>query len=337
MNRLSAVLAFLPPVFATPLVKSAQGAQAVNVQLQVNKITSEAAVDIWNSDKAEILAHSCSHSLTSGPFVGMPLAFAVNENGAGELSIGSEIYTIYDDAEVSGGIVCGRIASTDELGVSCDVSVPASIQLKSLTKSDLQDCFPRGPVELSSFIKGVEGATTSDAAWAVDNFTLHQADITTPSNDKRQGSCGSWTPRTYLVGNGNPHQNPLNIQIRPHVLQLTSLYYRVWANSLFQHRLDRERINHAVDQQWLRRGSVSRDGKHIRMRWRGQRLYSSLEESWPNRVHGPERSVQSLYWRVAVWPEIHHLVAKCEQPRHLLLLCLSRRTQVSKGEPGNCT
>jgi hypothetical protein len=214
MSRLTVVLALLPAAFFTPLVLSAPGTQSVNVVLQVNKITSEAAIDVWNNNKSEVLAHSCSLSLASGSFEGTPLAFAVNEYGAGNFSVGPQTYAIHDNPDISGGIVCGRIASPGEFIVSCDVPVSASLPLKSLNKRDLQDCFPHGPVELSSLMKGLESTpSTKDITWSEGGPSLDTTEIPPADLDKRQGPCGFWTARTFLVGDGFPHQNPLNIQI----------------------------------------------------------------------------------------------------------------------------
>jgi hypothetical protein len=216
MSRLWAALALLPVALGTRLLHLPPGTQAVNVVLQVNRITSEAAVDVWSEDKSDVLAHSCSGSVASGSFESTPLVFAVNEYGAGNLKVGAQTYTIHDKPEISGGIICGRITSPGEIIVSCDVPVSASLQLKSLSKRDLQDCFPRGPVELSEIIRGLETGSTNDTARS-DNPPSPAA--AGPPNAamgaayKRQGSCGPWIGRTLLKGNGNPHQNPLNIQI----------------------------------------------------------------------------------------------------------------------------
>jgi hypothetical protein len=216
MSRLWAALALLPLAFGTRLLHLPPGTQAVNVVLQVNKITSEAAVDVWNEDKSDVLAHSCSSSVASGSFESTPLVFAVNEYGAGNLNVGAQTYTIHDTPEISGGIICGRITSPGEIIVSCEVPVSASLQLKSLSKRDLQDCFPRGSVELLGMIRGLETGSANDTAWSENPPSPPAAGSTNAAMGaayKRQGSCGSWRGRTVLKGDGYPHQNPLNIQI----------------------------------------------------------------------------------------------------------------------------
>jgi hypothetical protein len=212
MNRL--VLALLPAALAAPTLHLAPGSQAVSVVLQVNKATSEAAIDVWDETKSAVFAHSCSRTLASGSFASAPLAFTVNEQGAGSLSVGPQNYTIHDDAEISGGIVCGRAASNDEVVVSCEVPVPSSLKLQSLSKRDLQDCFPRGPVELSRLLAALESDSTVTSTNVAASSVPETRDIAAGAVGKRQGNiCGIWTSNTRLVGNGNPHQNPLHIQL----------------------------------------------------------------------------------------------------------------------------
>ncbi|KAK4119692.1 hypothetical protein N657DRAFT_603964 [Parathielavia appendiculata] len=212
MNRL--VLALLPVAFAAPALQLAAGTKAINVVLQINKATSEAAIDVLDENKSTVFAHSCSRTLASGSFASSPLAFTVNEQGAGTLSVGPQTYTIHDQVEYSGGIVCGRVASPGEVVVSCQVPVPSSLQLHSLNKRDLQDCFPHGPVELSKVVEALEseGAVTS-ANDTVSSVTETQ-DVAADAADKRQyNPCSIWSSATIMVGNGNPHQNPLHIQL----------------------------------------------------------------------------------------------------------------------------
>jgi hypothetical protein len=204
--------AVLPAGFSTPLVQHTRDTQVVNIVLQVNKVTSEAAIDVWNNNSSEVLAHSCSLSLASGSFEGTPLGFTVNDYGAGNLSVGQQTYAIHDKPEISGGIVCGRIASPDEVIVSCRVPISAPLQLKSLDNGGLQNCFPRGPLELSGLVRELESTSTNDTAWSENGPSpLHKAEA--PDLYKRQGACGPWTERTIRVGDGNPHQNPLHIQL----------------------------------------------------------------------------------------------------------------------------
>ncbi|EAQ92762.1 hypothetical protein CHGG_00997 [Chaetomium globosum CBS 148.51] len=212
MNRLTTAFALLPVAFATPFL---QRTQTVNVVLRVNKVTSGAAIDVWNESKSEVLAQACSRSLTSGSFESSPILFTVDEYGAGTLSIGTQTYTIHDDPDVSGGIICGRIASPSELAISCDVSIPESLQLRGLSKRDIQDCFAGSPVELFEVMRGLENPANNTTWTSPPPFNAQNTTslvVTDSAIDKRQGACGVWSSRTVVIGDGNPHQNPLHIQ-----------------------------------------------------------------------------------------------------------------------------
>ena len=190
MNRLTTAFALLPAAFATPFL---QRTQTVNVVLRVNKVTSDAAIDVWNESKSEVLAQACSRSLTSGSFESSPILFTVDEYGAGTLSIGTQTYTIHDDPDVSGGIICGRIASPSELVVSCNVSIPESLQLRGLSKRNIQGCFAGSPVELFEVMRGLENPANHTTWTSPPPFNAQNTTplvVTDSAIDKRQGACG---------------------------------------------------------------------------------------------------------------------------------------------------
>ncbi|KAK4121220.1 hypothetical protein N657DRAFT_635815 [Parathielavia appendiculata] len=145
------VLALLPVASAAPALQLAAGTKAVNVVLQINKATSEAAIDVFDENKSNVFAHTCSRPLASGSFASSPLAFTVNEQGAGTLSVGPQTYTIHDQVEYSGGIVCGRVASPSEVVVSFQVPVPSSLQLHSLNKRASKIVFLMAPLSSPSW------------------------------------------------------------------------------------------------------------------------------------------------------------------------------------------
>ncbi|KAG7284445.1 hypothetical protein NEMBOFW57_010818 [Staphylotrichum longicolle] len=213
------LLALLPVASATRLLQATQGSQIVNIVLQVSKATSEAAIEVWNPDKSELFAQSCSRRLKSGSFEATPLAFDIDDKEAGNLTVGQQTYRIHDKPEISGGIVCGSISSPYEFMVNCEVPIPASLRLQSLQKRDLQDCFPRGPVELPGVMRGLESLPANKTVSSGNTDTFPSAEtrslntIADAAMEKRQGSCGIWSHHTSRVGDGNPHQNPLNIQL----------------------------------------------------------------------------------------------------------------------------
>ncbi|KAI8663172.1 hypothetical protein NCS57_00917300 [Fusarium keratoplasticum] len=206
-------LALVPVVLANPILRS-EKTQDVHIVLELSKEASQAAVTVWNKDQSEAIANSCSESLASAPFENHAIAFKVDENGSGNLTVGDKSYSIGggDDA-----IECGRIASETELVVNCIVSLPGSVELKPLGKRGLKTCFPDGPLEVTQAMDVFEGKVESESPSDVAPAELSQAEVDkiVKENhlDKRQTPCGIWTSQTRRVGNGNPHQNPLNIQL----------------------------------------------------------------------------------------------------------------------------
>ena len=216
MSGLVVALALLPAVFAIPFPPAEQGTRNAHVVLQVNKVTAEAAVEVWNLNKSEVFAQSCSRLLISEPFKSTPVAFSVNDYGAGNLTIGQQTYMIHEKPEISGGIVCGRIVSPDEIIVSCEVAISQSLhrRLQDLKTRDLRNCFPHGPVELTDVMRGLEDAPTERAIPSPQTASSNNTTgLGLTALGKRQGACGVWSQTTFNVGDGNPHQNPLNIQI----------------------------------------------------------------------------------------------------------------------------
>lgn len=206
-------LALAPVVLANPILRS-EKTQDVHVVLELSKGASQAAVTVWNKDQSEAIANSCSESLASGPFEKQPIAFKVDENGSGNLTVGDESYSIGGGDET---IECGRIASETELVVNCVVSLPGSVDLKPLGKRGLKTCFPDGPLEVTQAMDVFEGKVEEESPPDVAPAELSQDEVDkfVKENhlDKRQTPCGIWSSQTRRVGNGNPHQNPLNIQL----------------------------------------------------------------------------------------------------------------------------
>ncbi|UPK92245.1 hypothetical protein LCI18_003180 [Fusarium solani-melongenae] len=164
--------------------------------IRVVEEASQAAVTVWNKDQSEAIANSCSESLAPGPFENNPIAFRVDENGSGNLTIGDD---------------------ETELVVNCAVSLPGSVDLKPFSKRGLKTCFPDGPLEVTQAMDVFEGKVESESPPDVAPVELSQTEVDkiVKENhlDKRQTPCGIWSSQTRRVGNGNPHQNPLNIQL----------------------------------------------------------------------------------------------------------------------------
>ncbi|EAA30077.1 hypothetical protein GE21DRAFT_5003 [Neurospora crassa] len=145
--------------------------EVVNIDLQVNKVTSESTIEIWNQDHTQLLTQSCSTSLalkTGGlqatmksvvPTTSM-IAFDVDHDGFGTLTFGNQTYTVSGNPEVSGGIECNSIVSDTETLISCTVpevlSPEVMLQLNTITtlaqrnKLVPPNCFPTsGPLEIT--------------------------------------------------------------------------------------------------------------------------------------------------------------------------------------------
>lgn len=211
MRLPSVASVLLPAVLAIPLSESGQDTQTVKVVLQVNKAASEATIEVWDHDRSQVFARSCSPSLAIGAFQSTPLNFTVNGSGAGTVRIGAKHYTVHSDPAISGGIICGRLSSADGAVVSCDVPVPASLQLKGLSKRALPSCRPNGSNELYRILTGFERSEIHDSTWSSNSTSAELPSAV--AHPKRQGACGVWSSNTYMIGNGDPHQNPLNIQL----------------------------------------------------------------------------------------------------------------------------
>jgi hypothetical protein len=89
-----------------------------------------------------------------------------------------------------------------------------------MRKRDLQDCFPKGPVELTSVVAAFERNRT-DVGWGhIDddgkapqlNETEEAAQPQAIQRRQRYDFCTTWR-RTRRVGDGSPRQNPHHIQI----------------------------------------------------------------------------------------------------------------------------
>jgi len=149
------------------------------------------------------------------------LDFTVDGSGAGTVRIGAKDYAIQSDPAISGGITCGRLSSTDGAVISCDVPVPASLQLRGLSKRDLPTCRTTGSNKLYNIMAGFERNKIHVSTWS-SNITSAELPSTSPvAHTKRQGSCGVWSQATNQVGDGDPHQNPLNIQLSVRITSLS--------------------------------------------------------------------------------------------------------------------
>ncbi|KAK1758186.1 hypothetical protein QBC47DRAFT_358065 [Echria macrotheca] len=85
-------------------------ATQLSIEFHYNKVTAQSSIAAWNEERTELLGHSCSSSLDSGPFQNHAISFAVDKNGAGNITVGPFSYLIHQDVKYSGGFPmhCGQ-------------------------------------------------------------------------------------------------------------------------------------------------------------------------------------------------------------------------------------
>lgn len=201
---------------ATPLSRAAA---SHNVQVTLHFLKGDYAqpsIIAYNGDRSETIGHSCSTSLTLGAaspdFSASSIVFSVDQNGAGNITVGGEEFRVLDDPKVSGGVVCGRLHSDVETVVNCEVTVPEASKLAPLSRQSLPECISKRSstsepglgleAVLEGFQRKPEFLPIDQPLAPLENSTLEERQI-----------CGVVTRKADRVGDGNPHQNPLNIQL----------------------------------------------------------------------------------------------------------------------------
>ncbi|KAK3951846.1 hypothetical protein QBC32DRAFT_398401 [Pseudoneurospora amorphoporcata] len=215
MKFLQLLVATTPVALASPLSnngirRDTSGSQQVNIELQVNKVTSESTIEVWNEDNTQMLTQSCSTSLAlkTGRTTNSPISFNVDHDGFGTLTFGDKTYTISGNPEVSGGIECNSIVSDSETLISCTVT-GVSPDIAEVARWANQD--GRQVISLAETMRTWQELDLEEAAIA-GNETLQDNDMEVPS--KRQyNPCSQWTPTTIREGDGDPHQAPKHIQV----------------------------------------------------------------------------------------------------------------------------
>lgn len=136
--------------------------------------------------------------------------FNVDQQGAGTLSVGQAVHKIHEDPAISGGITCARLHSPGEVLVSCTVQVPQTMRLNPISKRNTLPCVHEHASDLEEVLGLERGATDAPVEFSNQNATNALGRV--ESQDSKR-DCNAWFPRTWRVGNGNPHQNPLTIQL----------------------------------------------------------------------------------------------------------------------------
>ncbi|KAK1775761.1 hypothetical protein QBC45DRAFT_421414 [Copromyces sp. CBS 386.78] len=237
MRLLPLALASIPLAASTPLGRLGGRyvnntlTENVNIDLQVNKATSEATIEIWNQDRSQVLAQSCSSStspgnlyLDNGHFSKSPIAVQINTDGRGNITIGDKSFKIHSNPEISGGIECNSIISDGETIVSCLAPVPNElVRLSKASRLTMQDCFPNGGApKLAEVMRAAhEERKVTPYAETLREMRVAAKMIAGGGNNKtvtdmakrQYNPCSIWSANTVLEGNGDPHQTPKHIQL----------------------------------------------------------------------------------------------------------------------------
>ncbi|KAK1827042.1 hypothetical protein QBC39DRAFT_421551 [Podospora conica] len=212
----------LGPAVASPALAALTGPSPKTVPVQVvllqEKSTSKVSLTALTADSSGILARSCSNSLSTGPFRNMGIRFDVDENGAGNITIGADSFPIHAGVDASNTIICNRIDSKVDSLVSCTFAIPSSSMLAATPAyhEDLAECFSSRRLGVAGFLQlpSKVAELSRRGTWARDQ---HQNFSPAPRIMARQDECTLWNYYTVKVGDGDPHQAPLHIQLSTNI------------------------------------------------------------------------------------------------------------------------
>ncbi|KAK0745566.1 hypothetical protein B0T18DRAFT_428697 [Schizothecium vesticola] len=78
------------------LAADPSGTRELSVEFQLRKDTAQSSITVWHKKRTELLGHSCSSKLTM--FQDDHVTFEVDQNGRGNITIGSLSYIVHEDA-----------------------------------------------------------------------------------------------------------------------------------------------------------------------------------------------------------------------------------------------
>jgi hypothetical protein len=192
-----------------------QKVQNVNVMIQQIKATSEMDITVVGQDSSQVLGYACSNMLNSGAFAEKPITATLDQNCAGTLAVGNQMYIVNEDPETSGGITCSRTYNDVESFILCAVSLPASLPLTPISNVEKKNCFNSGKSpSLQATFRSI--LAQSEAPETEGTNIIQRNEL--PTLHKRQAPCGQWSPSTQMVGDGDPHQNYLHTQLSVSIL-----------------------------------------------------------------------------------------------------------------------
>jgi hypothetical protein len=200
----------LAVAWLVPIAIAAPSGNVHNVQVMIQQInaTSEIDIAVVSKKTSQVLGYACSNTLNSGAFADLPITATLDRNGAGSLSVGDKTYAIHEDPKISGGITCARIYNEAESFTICSMQVPASLPFTPINDGEMGKCFNSG--EIPSLQRAYNSVVAQNEGHAMTNVTQKES----PSPRKRDpyGICENYQT-TWMVGDGNPHQNYLDTQL----------------------------------------------------------------------------------------------------------------------------
>lgn len=211
-----ATLSTLPSVLAAPSVTvSARGeTQEVAIHVKIDKATSEKYVAISNKN-LEVLAEACSGVLNAGAFADFPISTNLDNNGAGNITLGANTFRVHEDSKLSNDVLtCTRMYNDVQAFVNCKALIPANLRLAPLSKRDT--CLKgKRSVESSEYdLENVSlGFTTASFNSTTPIPQIVERAEERPTIEERQRNCDRLVRETWRIGDGNPHQNWFHQQL----------------------------------------------------------------------------------------------------------------------------
>ncbi|KAL5322047.1 hypothetical protein ACEPPN_010015 [Leptodophora sp. 'Broadleaf-Isolate-01'] len=219
MKLLIAATWIVPAILAAPSLR--KESKEAMLFVKFDKTTSETEITVTDTT-SQVLGQSCTTVLNSGPFVDFQISTKLDENGAGNITLGTNNYLVHELAEYSGGIICTRMYNDLDSFVRCSIEVPETLQLAPLSKKSLKECFVRGTLDMERtshiFAAQLEGSDE----YLVNSVSLDIPELlpearivntTTWNTTEKRADCNAWSKGVVRIGDGDPHQNYLNTQI----------------------------------------------------------------------------------------------------------------------------
>lgn len=218
---LLATASALGSAIASPTLAALTGPNPRTVPVQVvllqDKDTSKVSLTALTANSSGILARSCSKSLSAGPFNNHRILFDVDKNGVGNITIGTDSFPIYAGIDASRSIICNRIDSKADSLVSCTFAIPSSSPLNATPAyhEDLAECFsPGSGLGVASFLRLPSKGEALSRREVLREVNIRQDSSAAPAViAARQDECTLWSYWTERVGDGDPWQTPLHIQV----------------------------------------------------------------------------------------------------------------------------